>query len=204
MTPVLDLAVTSAQTAFYARAWYTPALADYLREQRLELDAITRAVGAVAVIPIVDCGAGRFEFGKPNSDPLAFVCEAVGEDGESVVDLVAWHLTSPEKPLTMLGRVGLIGLANAFNPATFTMGRPLDVHRTPLDFLKAGGKGAAVVDPRIAAYEFLDVPGPIAGRDQAHSRQLLRIAESVVDRSRFLAASRAMKSEPQPYAAEAA
>lgn len=183
---MIDLRLTGALAAFYARAWYTPALRDYIREHHLDVDAITIGAGAFAVLPIVDCGHGRFDFGKPELDPLAFVHEALDETGEVAQDLVAWPLAKPANVLTMLGRAGIIGLEAATNPATYHFGKPLTVHETPLQWLQAGCKGAAIASKRIAARELLDLPGPVCGRNKRHSQELLALAQSVVDASRFL------------------
>jgi len=54
--------------------------------------------------------------------------------------------------------------------------------------LQAGGTGACVIDPHRAAFDLIEATGlgRIAGEDLPHTRQLLRLAESVVDRTRFV------------------
>ena len=79
-------------------------------------------------MPIRDCGYGRFDFGTVGSDPLGLVVEAIGEDGETPDDLIAWPVNDPATVLSMHGRVGILGLWHAFNPATYLMGKPLAAH----------------------------------------------------------------------------
>lgn len=184
---MIDLSLTGALADFYARAWFTPALAAYLRDNALDLEVVAAYAGTCAVLPVVDCGKGRFDFGRPDLDPLAFVIECQGEDGETE-DVIAWPVTDPTNVMSMLARVGIVGISIAMDPFTYRMGRPLRMHRTPLNWLKAGCKGAAIGDKRIAARQFLDLPGQVAGQDQQHGRELLAIAESLIDRSRFVAA----------------
>ncbi len=164
---------------------------DYVRRHGLDLSRIERFAGATAVAPIIDCGNRRFEFGDGHRDATpGFIVEARGADGETVIDLAAWPLDRPDHPMSMFGRVGLIGVAAAMNPTTYIFDKPLVIHRSPIDWLRSGCAGAAMVDPRRAAWELIDCPGRIAGQDAAHARQLLEIANSVINRSRFVAPAR--------------
>jgi hypothetical protein len=187
---MIDLRISGALAEFYSRAWYTPALASYLQRVALNLEVVIAHAGACAVVPVVDRGNGRFDFGQPDVDPLAFVCECLGEDGETPVDIIAWPTDAPARVMSMLGRAGMVGLWAAHNPATYYLNKPLLLYRTPLNWLKAGCRGAAIADRRIASRQFLELPGAIAGEDHEHGRELLAIAEMVVDRTRILAPSR--------------
>ena len=106
---MIDLTLTGAPAGFYARAWFTPAYADYLRDHHLDIDVILVGAGASAVIPIIDCGNGRFDFGKPELDPLAFVCEVIAEDGETIEDLIAWPISESSHVMTI--SAALVSLA---------------------------------------------------------------------------------------------
>lgn len=186
MSNVPRIDVMVAKSEFYSRAWATPAYCDYVNREGLDVDRMHDFVSATGVIPIIDCGRGRFEFGTMGVDPLGFVCEAYGPDGETTIDLVAWLLDNPGKVLSMFGRAAWLGAWAAWNPATYTMGKALDVHKTPLDWLKTGCSGAAVVTPRLVAREMMDLPGPIAARDGAHGRHLLALAQSTFDPNRIV------------------
>jgi hypothetical protein len=105
--------------------------------------------------------------------------EALGSDEESVIDLVAWRLDRPGRPLTMFGRVGLLGLSAALNPATFFMGAALQVHDTPRGWLQSACRGCAIVIPDIAARQLRDVAGPIAASSLAQGRRIRALIDSV-------------------------
>ncbi len=180
-----------ARGELHKRALPSARFLDYVRRHGLDLFRIERFAGATAVAPIIDCGNRRFEFGEGREDAApGFIVEARGADGETVIDLVAWPLDRPDHATSMFGRVGLIGVAAAVDPTTYIFDKPLVIHRSPLDWLRSGCAGAAIVDPRRAAWELIDCPGRIAGQDAAHARQLLDIASSVIDRSRFVAPAR--------------
>ena len=182
--------IIEARADLYERANPSKAFLDYISEQHLDLDVIDRFAGIGAVTEILQCGNRRFDF-APAGHPDAvtgFVVEAFDADDETVIDLVAWPFRHPDKAMSLFGRVGLLGIANAVNPATYFLDEPLRIARNPLRWLQAGGTGACVIDPRRAAFELIDASGMgrIAGEDHRHTRQLVRLAESVVDRSRFV------------------
>lgn len=172
------------------RADPTETFLDYVGEQGLDLDIVDRFAGIGALTEILICGKGRFDFAPSGHGEAeeAFVIEAFAEDDETVIDLVAWPTRHPDKAMSLFGRVGLLGVANAVNPATYFLGTPLQIARNPLRWLQAGGRGSCVIDPHRAAFELIDASGMgrIAGEDLAHTRDLIRLVESIVDRSRFV------------------
>ena len=155
---------------------------------------IAAFIGGYGLASIIECGGNRFEFADLNESAQpsfdAFVFEAFDADGETVIDLVSWRPDEPSHVLSMFGRCGLVGLWEAMGPATYFMGGFLTMHRTPLDSLKAGCKGAAVVTSSIAARQLVDIPGRVAARDQAHGRQLSQLLQSVVDPNKIIVPSR--------------
>ena len=186
----MSSAILEARADLYERADPTEAFLDYISEQHLDLDVINRFGGISARTRILICGKGRFDF-APAGHPDAvegFVIEAFDADDETVIDLVAWPIRHPDKAMSLFGRVGLLGIANAVNPASFYLDTPLRIARNPLRWLQAGGTGACVIDPHRAAFELIDASGlgRIAGEDLAHTRDLIRLVESIVDRSRFV------------------
>jgi hypothetical protein len=119
----------------------------------------------------------RFDF-----DPMgieAFVFEAKGEDGETVIDLVAWPIDCPGHVLTMFGRCGLIGAFSAFNPATYYGGSPLPIYRSPIELFRGGFSGAAIAVPHVAARQLIDLPGCVVAQDLRHGIEL----KSLIDRN---------------------
>jgi hypothetical protein len=108
------------------------------------------------------------------------VIEARGEDGETVIDLVAWPVASPTGVHTLLGQAAMLGLWQAFNAATYVFDVPLVMHRTPLAWLQANCEGAAVVIPKLAVRTFLDLPGRIGADDLAHQRELKGLLNDMI------------------------
>jgi hypothetical protein len=143
----------------------------YCRREQIDIAVCGRHLGGFSVVPVVDHGSGRFDFAGADEEPLdAFVMEVFGADAETVVDLVGWRVEAPEKPLAMFGRAGLVGVSAALNPATYSMGGFLRLHRTPLIWLKAGCDGAAVVDEGLAGQQLLQAPGRIGAASWEHGR----------------------------------
>ena len=143
---------------------------EYIRKHQLEMSTIFDFAGLCAVLPISVCGNGRFDFLVATVP--GFVCEAFGEDGQTVIDLVAWTIDRPDQVLSMFGRAGLLGAWEAMNPATYFMGGLLKLHRTPLEWLKADCRGSTVVTSHIAARMLLEAPGNIAADNHAHGREI--------------------------------
>jgi hypothetical protein len=173
-------ALIAARAEFYERAQPTPEFLKYVGRNGLELDRIRGFAGATGILAIVDCGGGRFDFEAPGEMIQAFICEAYAEDGESVIDLVAWPPDRPKHVMTMFGRAPLLGLWEAMNPATYYGGKPLQMHRTPIEWLQSGCRGAVIVRPTLAARLLFDIDGAIAGRDRQHARELLGLLRTVV------------------------
>lgn len=153
--------------------------AAYTRQHRIDLASLAAFNGGWGLAPIADHGNGRFDFTDSDAIP-AFVIEAYGPDGETVVDVVGWPLDQPDKLMSMFGRCGLLGAWQALGPATYFMGGTLALHRTPLDWLRSGCKGAAIVTPSIAAAQLAEAPGQIAAHDHAHGRQLVALLRTVL------------------------
>lgn len=177
----MDSALIAARAEFYDRALPHREFQHYVRCHGLELGRISGFAGATGMLPVVDCGHGRFDWGAPGQLVQAFVCEAYAEDGGTVIDLVAWPIDRPQVVMTMFGRAPLLGLWEAMNPSTYFGGKPLQMHRTPLEWLQAGCRGAAVVRPALAARLLFDIDGAIAGKDPSHVRRLRELIHTVVD-----------------------
>ena len=159
----------------------------YIRQHGIDGATLSGFAGACVVRNVVDCGNQRFEFANGESEQFpAFLCEAFGDDGETFTDLAAWPLDRPRHVMTMFGRCGLLGACEAMNPATYFLGNLLDMHRTPLGWLKAGCRGAVVVTPHIAARIFLDLPGKVAAQDEEHGRELEEMRHSILPKDQIL------------------
>jgi hypothetical protein len=188
---VINLHLLRARFDYHNRAEReiaSRAYLDYVRQHQLEMSRVFGFAGACAVLPICDCGKGRFDF-LANAVP-GFVCEAFAEDGETIIDLVAWPLDRPHHVLTMFGLAGLLGAWQAFGGATYFMGGVLRIHRTALDWLRSGCNGAAIVTKHVAAKQLLEVPGRIAAVDYAHGREIDRLIRSAVDFNKIVVPTR--------------
>lgn len=175
-----------ARAELYSLAGFTRELAAYFRKHNLNPEHIAGFAGGHGIIDVVDCGNSRFDWSAPGDPFPAFVCEAYSGDGETTIDLVAWPINRPGAVLSMFGSAAWLGAWAAWNPASYSFGKALTIHKNPLDWLKSGCTGAAVVNPRLAARELIDLPGPIAARDRKHGRELLAMAQALVDRNRIL------------------
>jgi hypothetical protein len=163
--------------------------ASHLYFQKHNLDPLICAdfAGLAAVVQVVDCGNHRFDFHEGHEDAFpAFVCEAFGDDGETTIDLVAWPLNRPEHVLTMFGCCGLLGLWEAVSAAGTVFNFPLPVHRTPLDWLQAECRGAAVVNSRLAGPLLLNIPAGITARDVRHGRELKTMLDAATPHTRVV------------------
>lgn len=111
---------------------------------------------------------GRFEF-TGSGDNYMFINAVRAFTGE-ILDMVAWS-PSPLTKLRLMGRAFALGEAAIDMGATYFGSGALQVWRSPLDWLRAEGRGIVIVD-RSGVYERLrDVPS-IAGEDLEHGRQL--------------------------------
>ena len=176
----------AARAEFYDLARSTPAYCRYVREHGLDLTQITAFAGATGILDIVDCGGGRFDWNAKGDTFTAFICEALGRDGETVEDLVAWPTDKPTRTLSLTGVAAWLGAWNVWNPSSYYLGKPLWIHRTPLEWLKARCVGAAIANVGLAGREMLDVPGPIAACDRDHARFLANLLRSASTRTRIV------------------
>lgn len=167
-----------------------PVFFDYVRKHGIDIRTVTEKTGPFMTALIKDHGSGRFDFEDGSDGRPGFVCVAYGADGTTPVDLVGWHLANPSHVMSLLGRCGFLGLAEALNPLTYLFDTPLVIHRTPLEWLQAGCEGAAIVTPRVVGWQMVDVPGRMAARDHDHGNELIKIARSIVDVSRIVVPAR--------------
>ncbi len=151
---------------------------DYLVGNGIDVGAVVGFVGSPTVLPISLLPNRRFDLPDHGADAVdGVIIEARSEDGDSVIDLVAWPIANPTDVHTLCGAAPMLGLWQAFNAATYVFDCPLIVHRTPLDWLKADCNGAAIVIPKLAVRTFLeisDIGGRIGAEDFNHAHELRR------------------------------
>jgi len=75
---------------------------------------------------------------------------------------------------TMLGRGAILGAGEVLNPATYWGGEPCRLFRTPLEWLKEGAEGCAVILDPLRAKPILEwAPGNLGAMDVDHANQLI-------------------------------
>lgn len=159
-----------ARAEFLSRAEWTPATAAYVTANGIDLDALNRHAGAIAIMGCHFFGNGSFCLDGDEGKP-ATVIEVYAEDDETTVDLCAWPVDNPDTFATLLGAEAL-GMARVSNIATWALGGVLSVHRTPLRWLQAGCRGCCILDHRYVSVWLGGVPGEIQAEDVDHARQI--------------------------------
>ena len=174
----MNLRILNTLTEIYDLDRQRLATVDYLDAAGIDINAIAEFCGSASVLPITLLPSQRFDLPDHGAEAVdGMVIEARGEDGETIIDLVAWPVASPADVRTLLGQAPLVGMWAAFNAGTYTFDYPLIMHRTPLDWLKADCEGAAVVIPKLAVRTFLDIcdiGGRIGAEDFDHAHELRR------------------------------
>ena len=165
---------------------------DYMAAYGIDLNRVAHHCGLPTVLPIMLLAHRKFDFpdGHGAESTEGCVIEARAEDGETVIDLVAWPISNPRDVRSLIGVVSILGLRQAFNASTYVCGYPLVMHRTGLDWLQADCHGAAVVTPKLAALTFLDITnmgGRFGGQDAAHAHELKKMLQALVDQVEIVA-----------------
>ena len=132
----------------------------------------TEAVSGVGRMALSRCviEAGQFDFAPDGEQCLVF--EVFGEDDVTVIDLCAFSLAEPQRFGTGAWRAFVLGEANVRNPASWTFGQLLRVHRSPLPWLQGRCQGIVIVDHRFAPVVLRDALGQLLAEDEEHARAL--------------------------------
>ena len=162
-----------------------PGLLRFLGEHGLDHRTVLAHCGILTPARVVFLASDRFDFDPEDGVP-AIVCEVLGQDGETVVDLAAWPQANPAHVATALGVGPAFGLWQIDNPASFIGGAALRVWRTPLRWLQAGCQGCCVLNRRWGGNLLAQAPGPILAEDLAHGRDLRRLMPRRFDLRRLL------------------
>jgi hypothetical protein len=156
----------------------------WCRGTGINFDEATAHAGVVIGCRLVFDDSG-FHLDRAGTRSVAI--EALGEDAETVIDVVAWPLEEPDRFRRAIGWAAGLGISQVTNPASYFGGRPLLVHRTPLRWLQAGCCGVVVLDRHSAPRWLGEALGRIAGEDVGHGRQLARMLHGSFDRRRIVA-----------------
>jgi hypothetical protein len=156
-----------------ARARWTRQADAYVKKHGIDMAAVNAFAGTLTIIDCVFFGNGYFRFADEadKQSTSAVVIEVYGEDDASAVDLCGWSIDGPCAFATFLGADAL-GMARITNAATWSFGHVLQIHRTPLGWLKAGCSGCCILDHRHVSVWLREALGPIMAEDLDHARQL--------------------------------
>jgi len=169
---------------YYSIADWSKAAAGYAKEQKLDLRLVNAFAGVFAILPCV-FENGFFAIDFDEGEPGA-VIEALGDDGETTLDLVAWPTRKPDQFATVLNNADALGIGNVTNPASWAFDNQLHVHRTPLSWLKAGCSGCCILDHRYVAYWLGQALGPIVAESREHASALSMLLNPRFDERRIL------------------
>jgi hypothetical protein len=180
LLPFLDQFHSQALTE---PAWSSRTLA-FIRDEVLPMDEIEAHVGVFAAMSCT-FAYGFFEFNDDSEAAIVF--EVLGDNDESTIDLCAFSLERSNVFGTAIGAATVLGGARVANPATWFAG-PLPIFRTPLNWLKAGGQGAVILNHRQAPVVLGQALGPILAEDVQHARDLkMMLCSPLVDPANILA-----------------
>ncbi len=143
---------------------------DYLRKQGIDPEMAAAHAGIVSGFHCSFGGDGLFRF-DPDGEPC-LVFEVLDEDAATVIDLCAFAVAAPERFGTAMGNAPALGLANITNAASWAFGTVMPIHRTPLGWLRDGGRGVVILDHRHAPAALGRALGKILAEDEAHALSL--------------------------------
>jgi hypothetical protein len=181
--PEVDLAKIVYFDSFRAYKWLitiaepNQKLYGYLRDNGVDIDHIINLTeGAIALC--------EWSMGSGPKEDCIFL-PIMEDDGVTPLDVVMFSMREPSRFGTMLGLGAVLGAGELMNPATYWGGEPCRLLRTPLDWLREGIAGCAVVLDPLRAKPILDwTPGNLAAMDDHHADKLVDLR--VVDPKRLL------------------
>jgi hypothetical protein len=128
-------------------------------------------------VPRIDCvifdKRGGFEFARYRNDlrgtgAMIFI---INDHTGGVIDLAAW--APPQPPALWMARGSMLGAENLFG---FRMREALEIHPTPLEWLRAGCRGVVIINPQKSA-DLLRRAEPLQASSFAHGRTLRKLLE---------------------------
>ncbi len=133
----------------------------------------TRPLDIPRIDRVIFDDRGGFEFARYRNDRrgtgamIFIVRDHIGD----AIDLAAW---GPPRPLALwIARGSMLGSENLFG---FRMREALEVHPTPLEWLRAGCQGVVVIEQQKSA-DLLRCAAPLQASSVAHGRALRRSLE---------------------------
>ncbi|WP_395661673.1 hypothetical protein [Aestuariivirga sp.] len=172
----------------YYEASFGPVILEvdkYLKAQGIDPKQTAAHAGIASGFHCILDDTGLFHFDHDGEKSLVF--EVLDEDAATTIDLCAFSIVNPDRFGTAMGNAPLLGMTNITNPASWTFGKKLHVHRRPLEWLKAGCSGTVILD-HLTAPSFLSRKlGDLLAEDADHARELGPIlCTPLVDRNSIL------------------
>lgn len=113
-----------------------------LRELGLDKKAILR-VGGIGVARVTGRRDGTYELDECGAPALIFpVWDGPVSSRPALIDLAAWRLGEPAQPIVTRCGIGAVLGEEALE---LTLGQPLQIFRSPIDWAVAGGAAAGIV-----------------------------------------------------------
>jgi hypothetical protein len=165
----------------YETAEPDPGLSRWLQARGVNLNIAVELAAPLCEFPIIRFPFSReFQFAEcdePGAVP-AIVHAAAAEDGGIIpAGLVAWLRDQPNDVYWLPGGIAALGLDQLHNPASYYGGQPLQVHRTPRQWLAGGCSGIVPLDFDALWRSLFDLPDchhsyALAAENVAHGRAL--------------------------------
>ncbi len=114
-------------------------------------------------------------------------------DGGEIIDIAAWQ-PSTHQLASWLDNAFAIEQDAIFNPATYAFGGALHVHRTPIEWLRAGRRGIVILRPDLA-HAYLAQRDRLAFEDESFARLVKRWIQPPRPRARLLVTKPAKPDE---------
>lgn len=106
------------------------------------------AIGAMqAPFGVIKCDMRGAQFFEPTNEPYGIDAVLMPVIEESaVIDLIAWRTLAPDAWLWRNGDGWALGIDQIIQPSLWSGFSEITLHATPLDWLRAGGDGAVILD----------------------------------------------------------
>ena len=157
---------------FYT-ASFGPVILDtaaYVKAQGIDPRLVEAHAGTASLLSCSFDGAGYFDFDPDGEACLVF--EILDEDAATTIDLCAFAVATPQRFGTAMGNAPALGLTNITNAASWAFGTVMPIHRTPLGWLRDGGRGVVILDHRHAPAALGRALGKLLAEDEAHALSL--------------------------------
>ncbi len=112
----------------------------------------------------------------------AFVIQGVYDCKNAPLDLLAWQVTKPHHTRQFLGDGAILGAHNAVTSGHY----PLQVHKTPLSWLRADCTGIFIVSATNARKVLGRYSGQLIAEDLSHAKALAAALAPAVNSERIV------------------